>query len=352
MRAVVAALGLVLVLSACETVRPGEPAAGPETPPGAAPDALEARLLGLRLSPDTRALSALRAEIDRTAALADLPRQRRARVDALAAEAALLAGDTGSARRHLASAEALSDTDEEAWVVKALLETDPAKRPAVLEQGILKVPAAARLLCERGEAFLAAGRYAEAAQDLEEGLRGLVPGYAQLYGADRDRALALARVARDAGGAPLVAEGLDAPLTVRSMVERTASESRLLAGVSPDPATTYAALLPSLKTAGLLLDPAAAPEAPAVRKTVAWFLWGLVARAEHDPKLLTKYRLKYSASPVPDVAVSDPWFDAALGTVEREIMDLPDGVHFRPDDPVTGFELVGMLGSMKKLGME
>jgi hypothetical protein len=108
-------------------------------------------------------------------------------------------------------------------------------------------------------------------------------------------------------------------------------------------------LLPSLKSSALLLDPAASPDAQVPRKAVAWFLWGLVARAEHDPMLLTKYRSKYSISPVPDVVAIDPWFDAVLGMVEREFMDLPDGVHFRPDDPVTGYELVAMLARMKKL---
>jgi hypothetical protein len=233
--------------------------------------------------------------------------------------------------------------------VRALLESDPARRLAVLEEGITRAEATSRLLCERGELFLAAGRYAEAAQDLDEGLRGLPPGWVPVYGADRDRAFELAKAARDTGSVSLQPEGLDAQLTVRSLVERTAADTRLLAGLSADPRPSFAALLPSLKTAGLLLDPAAPPDSPATRKVVAWFLWGIVARVEHDPRLLTKYRQKYSVSPVPDVAAVDPWFDAVLGTVEGEIMDLPDGVHFRPDDPVTGFELVAMLARVKKL---
>ena len=35
---------------------------------------------------------------------------------------------------------------------------------------------------------------------------------------------------------------------------------------------------------------------------MAFFLWGLVARTERDPGLLTRYRQRYSFSPVPDVA--------------------------------------------------
>ncbi len=133
------------------------------------------------------------------------------------------------------------------------------------------------------------------------------------------------------------------------MVARTLQDSHLLSSLSPDANPGFADVLPALKTAGLLLDPATPADSPVNRKSAAWYLWGIVARAEHDPQLLTVYRQKYTTSPVPDVAVSDPWFDAVLGTVEREIMDLPDGVHFRPDDPVTGLEFVSILARMKKL---
>jgi hypothetical protein len=35
--------------------------------------------------------------------------------------------------------------------------------------------------------------------------------------------------------------------------------------------------------------------------------------------------------------------------VEREIMDLPDGVNFNPEGQVTGLEYLGMLGRLNKL---
>jgi hypothetical protein len=73
-----------------------------------------------------------------------------------------------------------------------------------------------------------------------------------------------------------------------------------------------------------------------------------VARTERDPALLRKYRTKYGASPVPDVPVDAPWFDSVLGVVEREMMDLPDGILFKPDDSVTGIQYLDMLGSLSR----
>jgi len=319
----------------------------------AALDMFDMRLLELRLAPDASALAALRADLDGAAAQPGLNRRLRARVEALRAEAALQARDLSAARRSADRAAALSDAEQGVWIVRAALEADPAARLSLMDKGVARADEKSRLLCERGEELLKAGRYAPAAQDLDEGLRGLDPRYKALYGKDRDRAFSMAQAARDAGtGAAAAADqsvSLDLPLTLRGMVQRAASETRFLAALSPDPKPSFDALLPALRDAGLLLDPSASPDTPALRKNVAFFLWGVISRTEHDPKLLTHYRLKYTTSPVPDLDVGSLWFDAALGVVEREVMDLPDGVHFNPDAPVTGLEYLGILGKLKKL---
>ena len=82
---------------------------------------------------------------------------------------------------------------------------------------------------------------------------------------------------------------------------------------------------------------------------MAFSLGGRLARTEPDPSLLTRYRQRYSFSPVPDVAVEEPWFDAVLGVVEREIMDLPDGINFQPDGEVSGLEYLSILQRLQRL---
>jgi hypothetical protein len=268
-------------------------------------------------------------------------------VDGLRAEAAFLAGDVALARALVARAASLTDGEEGIWRVRAMLEPDATRRLALLEEGIAKADAPARLLCERGRLLLAAGRYAEAAQDLDEGLRGVEAEYRAFYEADRERALALARAGADAVGPGTAIADLGAALTVRAMIERTYAQTRFLSALTTEANPGFAAGLAAVKDAGLLLDPAGNPEAVAGRRHVAFFLWGIVARLEHDPRLLTAYRTKYTASPVADVPIDAPWFDAALGVVEQEIMDLPDGVHFQPDAEVTGLEFLAMLAAMR-----
>ena len=348
--AVLAALVALLALDACQSAPRDKVVSTPGEEETAALDTFDLRLLDLRLSTDAASLRALRADLERAAAQPGLSRRLQARVSSLEGEAALLARDTAAARRYADQAAGLSDADQGLWIVRAALEQDPGKRRAVLDAGLAKADAKPRLLCERGRELLEAGRYAEAAQDLDEGLRGLDPRYRGLYGADRERAFSLAQASRDTL-APLSTTApatLDEPLTLRAMVTRTMAETGLLSSLSPDPRASFEALLPALTRAGLLLDPAQAPDSPALRKTVAFFLWGVVARTEHDPKLLTRYRLKYSSSPVPDVPADAPWFDAVLGVVEREIMDLPDGTRFSPDTSLTGLEYLAVLGRLKK----
>ena len=307
------------------------------------------KLLDLRLHPDPSGLAALRRELSDRSAQAGVNRDVQAKTILLQAEAALLAGDGNAAKSLSDKAAALSTTQEGLWYVRAALEADPAKRLALLSDGIRQADEKSRLLCERGEAYVKTGQYAQAAQDLDEGLRGLDPNYLELYGADRDKAFALARASAQQGSVPAPdSSSLDTPLTLRQMVERAARETKLLATFSSAPTPSIEALLPAVKNAGLLLDAGAPPDGPVLRKQAAYFIWGLVARAEHDPKLLQKYSTKYKNTPVPDVPADAPWFDAALGVVEREIMDLPDGVNFKPDETLTGIEYLAILSKLGK----
>ncbi|MGA2615912.1 MAG: hypothetical protein ABSG38_20930 [Spirochaetia bacterium] len=339
------------LLASCQTGPSDRVTSSPQEEDLARLDSLELRLLDLRLSPDPAGLAALRSELDRTAATLSTSRLLSARTAGLQGEAALLAADQPAARHFADSAAGFSQTEDGVWLVRAALEADPAKRLALLDQGLSVASRKPRLLCERGEELLREGRYAEAAQDLDEGLRGLDDRYRALYGQDREKALNLAQALKAGGSTPttLSADALQAPLSVRAMVERAFSGTRLLSAFSSRSNPSFEDARPAVAGAGLLLQPDASPDAAATRKDVALFLWGVILRLERNPKLVGSYRQKYAVSPVPDVPAEAPWFEATLGVVEREIMDLPDGVHFLPDGAVSGVEYLQMLARMQKL---
>ncbi|MCR5080428.1 MAG: hypothetical protein K6B17_03700 [Treponema sp.] len=86
------------------------------------------------------------------------------------------------------------------------------------------------------------------------------------------------------------------------------------------------------------------------KRLCARFLWNLYI-SEHKingNKYSEKLRGKERAvSPVEDIDLFDQDFDAILGVVENEIMDLEDGVNFEPEKEITGAEFNGYLNNLK-----
>ena len=344
-------LWAALVLASCQSAPRNRLAASGTEEDFAQLDAVELELLDLQLSPDPARLASVRDKLARSADRPGASRLYEARTAGLQGQAALLAGDPSAARGFADKALRFSDAEEGGWLVRAALEPDPSKRLSILEQGLARSDRKSRLLCERGEVLLRQGRYGEAAQDLDEGLRGLDARYKSLYGSDRDRALTLAQAQRDSGSSnpAITPQSTESALTVRAMVERAFDSTTLLTSYSADPHPRLESVRAALVSAGFFLQPDAPPGSPCTRKDVAFFLWRIILHAERSSKLEGQYRAKYKVSPVPDVPVDAPFFEAVLGVVEREIMDLPDGVHFQPDGGVTQIEYQQMLSRLSRL---
>ena len=88
------------------------------------------------------------------------------------------------------------------------------------------------------------------------------------------------------------------------------------------------------------------------RVMCARYLWNLYVFSKGNSQLLTKYSRRYdkmlnAKSPVPDIQISDEDFDAVLGTVENEIMSLPDGKNFNPTDEVSVLDFLTYLNALK-----
>lgn len=84
------------------------------------------------------------------------------------------------------------------------------------------------------------------------------------------------------------------------------------------------------------------------RIIAARYIWNLYVVKKGKPELLTRYSTRYAKlanpkSPISDVTISDKDFDAVLGVVENEIMDLPDGKSFFPNDILTGLDFIEII---------
>lgn len=336
-RYIFSALALSLLASGCQTVQRDLTVERVSEDSFRTLEGWEIELVVLEAQSDRDALADLRARLAEAGERPVLERSYAARLSALSGRAALLAGDRSATERELKKALSLHPADEVARVLEARLERNQDKRLVLLEEALGKSDGQARLQAERGRVLLAGGRYADALAAFDASLPLLPEAYEKAFGAERRRALAL----RDASGSAAYVS--DRPLTLQDMATLTQAESSLVDFITGGKTWASGVLFERLRSAGYYTDAAAAPSATVRRSEAAFFLWRLVANRKGDRALLTKYSERYAlraypSSPVPDVPVDAQFFDAALGCVEREIMDLPDGRLFYPNDPVTGVE--------------
>jgi len=315
-------------------------------------DGYERELVLLEAKPDRDALTGLRGRLAGDTAQPVLERSYAARLAALSGRAALSAGDRAAAERELKKALSLNPEDETARVLEARLERNPAKRLALLESSMNTAESRYRLQAERGRALLAEGRYADALAAFDESLPFLSDAYEQAFGSERRRALALRDTASPAEGSASYLS--DKPLTLQNMAAMTQGESSLVDFLTGGKTWAAGLLYERLRNGGYYPDSSMAGSATVRRGDAAFYLWHLVANRKNDRTLLARYSERYGgraypSSPVPDVPLGSPWFDAVLGCVEREIMELPDGRFFFPDDPVTGLEFYRWLKKAAEL---
>ena len=88
-----------------------------------------------------------------------------------------------------------------------------------------------------------------------------------------------------------------------------------------------------------------------IRVKCARFLWNLFIAHSGEAKSAVKYSNRYRSqgapSPVPDVPAASADFDAVLGCIETELMELPDGEHFFPQKNVSALEFAEYLKTLR-----
>ena len=113
----------------------------------------------------------------------------------------------------------------------------------------------------------------------------------------------------------------------------------------------FSAASDQTNAAGTSIDITAADKM--TRKMCARFIWNAYVRHSGNLKMLSRYSEKYrksgrTKSPVADLSVEDPDFDAVLGVVESEFMELPDGKNFKPDEGVTKLQFINWIKKADK----
>ena len=194
--------------------------------------------------------------------------------------------------------------------------------------------------------------YAKALASFDEAFLSLEPFYRRFYGGLRDKSWQL-RSAE--GGKGLLS--LE-KLSVLQMILLTNQNPDLLYNYTAGKELSEKDLYKKIAGSGLLnpvsksldAENAVTKETSVTRLIAARFLWNLYNQRKNTPHLAAKYSEAYKnkkRSPILDVKLDSPDFDAVLGCVENEIMNLEDGIEFGAEKEVSGIEFNESLGKIK-----
>ena len=294
-----------------------------------------------------RKAEVLLSELEKTSENPALKKAFLARVYALSGCLAFDMGKKSLAKKHYESSVEAFKGDARALILARRLGIEKN-----FDEKTKQFSDKSLLILEKALVHYSGCNYEKALASFDEAFLSLEPFYRQSYGKLRDKSWQLRSVSGEKGLVSLE------KLSVLQMI--------LLTNQNPDLLYTYTAgkelsekdLYKKIAGSGLL-NPVSQPldaenavtkETSVTRLIAARFLWNLYNQRRNTPQLVTKYSEAYKnkkRSPILDVKLDSPDFDAVLGCVENEIMHLEDGIEFGAEKEVSGIEFNESLGKIK-----
>ncbi len=294
--------------------------------------------------------NAILKTIDESLASPVIDKSVEARFLALRGRTFLIYGDRVSAKKMLREAEKKSMNDTQVLILKRRvgelsIVSEVSENPS-LKSGLLFLESAVEHY-EKND-------YAESAGMFDVAFTLLDPAYKAEYGIIRDKAWLLKD--SDSSDVDTLSFMEKTSVTVSDMLCITQkAKGNVLVSVTGGKKLKAKPLFRMMSEKKLLEsvsghdDGKISADTAVTKKLCARFLWNVYSlnHAELDRNMYSK---KYASranpkSPIRDLDISDADFDAVVGTVENEIMELSDGVNFSPDKNVSGKEFYDSLMS-------
>ncbi len=286
---------------------------------------LEARLDQERWEPDPSRLQTLQAQARSIASSALLNRDQRLRTHFLLADLAKLQQDRQQLAEQHRFLLAVGNQHPQTLIVSSWL--DAANALSILQGAPPPANSHPRLQWELGLLLAKANRHAEAVAAYDQALAGLPEIWRQKGRLTRDTSWNLRHT------------------------NVTGSDLNRLATIAlPTLNQFYLAVREETPNATALRFET---QEPLTRARLAEWVLHYVAEKRNNPDLRNRQSRRIRsrpnpASPIPDVSLEAPYFDAVLFCVERDILPLPDGRNFQPDTRVSGSEAVRLVQRVMK----
>jgi tetratricopeptide (TPR) repeat protein len=276
---------------------------------------------------------------------------------------AILEGKYSDAQRLYKQSTAASAGNVPAIILGIRLEGDPAKRLELIEKELAisgrqsSAVGFGELQIERGVSLTDTSRFAEAAGAFDAAFAsGINKVYKDNYVNMRNRAWELRNTSGVAAG---TINMMQDRITWSDCINIARNETQLFRFLSGGRNLSEAdlftrlldrAFIPYTQDIAINEWPKTRPDRGefVTRAGAAWFVWHLYAEMRADRALLSRYSSRYATganprSPIADIPPLSPFFDSILGSVETELLSLPDGKNFRPAQPIRGSEMLSVL---------
>jgi hypothetical protein len=245
--------------------------------------------------------------------------------------------------------ELKSKREERLPILRAFLEPDIKKQIAILEAGLEQSSSTGHIKLFLAQKYFEIGDYRKSAAAFDDAFKLLSDNYRQYYQKKRDIAYQFIE------SPPNTIEASDLlaldTLAVGDVISITLLQTEFLDNITINKNIDREVLLQRLKEKDYIHEKQLKTNDICRRKDIAYFLLVILSYLENNRDILVIYKREYERSempsPVPDLHVHDYYFNAVLVLVEREIMELPDGINFHPDDTMSGMEFNETLKKLK-----
>ena len=269
----------------------------------------------------------------------------------------LIEGKTSKAQECYKTAKNTKWGDDYVLLLGVKLEKDTDAAIAKADEVLSFDPNNSIILMEKGELLYLQKKYDKAIALIDEAFIEFDnqnrSNYRAAYKPFRDKVWTLYNSGIDTGKSSDLSseQNLLNPLTKESMARLTLEHTSLLQDLTNGTKLSNSQLVQKLSESNIITSEMM--EAQTItRLECAQFLWNLYVYNKGKPELATKYtsryaKLKNPKSPLNDVKIEDAGFDAVLGVVENEIMNLPDGKNFNPGTTVSILDYLTYLKNIK-----
>lgn len=300
--------------------------------------------------PDLAAAAQLLSDVQVALEDTSLPAAARSQLVAFRGRVNLILGDMKSAKADYEEALRLNKSELQAEILGVRLGLIEDIGSLVI--GRNQQP---YVTLEKALASYRAEHYLEAVAQFDEAFISLDESYRQAYSQLREQAWRLRDLSssQDKDVRELLKQ--DA-ITLAQMISLIQGQGDLLYKYTGSKKVDASQALRQLKAQGLFYSINSWTDVDTLTKDTilsralaARFLWNLY----HDRRGTLGDAPKYShqfvsmGSPIQDVPLNSPDFDAILGCIEREFLDLPDGMNFFPEQPMSGVDFNESIQKMR-----